>query len=60
MTSATPVRLETAFPEYIRILRQLGASAGVIRSAEEAAREAARAPRPSDRVAGEPPALPTS
>lgn len=46
-------RLAVAFTEYIRILRELGASAGVIRSAEEAAREVARSPRPTDLLAAE-------
>jgi hypothetical protein len=43
-------RLAVAFTEYIGILRQLGASASVIHSAEEAAREVARSPRPTDLV----------
>ena len=55
LTTSDParVRLEAAFCEYIGILRDLGASARVIRSAEEAAREVARSPRPSDPAAAE-------
>jgi hypothetical protein len=45
--------LESAFGEYIGILRDLGASARVIRSAEEAAREVARSSRPADMAAAD-------
>lgn len=45
--------LEAAFGEYIGILRDLGASARVIRSAEQAAREVARSCRPTDQAAAE-------
>jgi hypothetical protein len=51
---AGALRLAVAFTEYIRILRELGASAGVIESAEAAAREVARSPRPTDLAAAGP------